>query len=137
MLFNDPLALFTSQSVNRAFLPSADVAVSETDLLLTMDVPGFTADELSIDVQDSVLTIRGERKRPELGDNTTLVLAERAYGSFERRIQVPRGIETDHITASLDNGVLSLLIPKPARMQPKAISITTGSEQRRLETANA
>jgi HSP20 family protein len=62
---------------------------------------------------------------------------ERAFGAFERRIKVPDGVDPDGITASLDNGVLSLIVPKPERLKPKTIAISPGSEQRQLETATA
>lgn len=138
MLFSDPFTLLTGQIARPAgFVPAADIAVSDHDLLLTMDLPGFTSDEVSIDVQDNVLTVRGERKRPELGEKTSMVHLERPYGAFERRITVPSGVDADRITASLDNGVLSLIVPKPERLKPKSVSISTGSERRQLETANA
>lgn len=138
MLFGDPFTLATSQLTRpAAFVPAADVMVSNDDLVLTMDLPGFTSDEVSIDVQDNVLTVRGERKRPELSDGTSFVHVERPMGSFERRITVPKGVDPDRITASLDNGVLSLIVPKPERMKPKAITIGTGTEQKQLEAAGA
>ena len=138
MLFNDPFALLTSQLTRPAvFVPAADVAVSDDDLVLTMDLPGFTVDDVSIEVQDTVLTVRGERKRPEVSDGTSYVHVERPSGAFERRILVPKGVDPDRITASLADGVLSLIVPKPERLKPKAITIGTGNEHKQLETAAA
>jgi HSP20 family protein len=138
MLFTDPFALLTSQLTRPAvFVPAADVAVSDDDLVLTMDLPGFTTDDVSIEVQDTVLTVRGERKRPEISDGTSYVHVERPSGAFERRIEVPKGIDPDRITASLVDGVLSLIVPKPERLKPKAITIGTGGERKQLETAAA
>ena len=138
MLLTDPFAPFFAQ-VPRAttFLAPADVTVSEGDLVLTLDLPGLTADDLSIELVDGVLTVRGERKRPELPDGTSWLHAERAFGAFERRIAVPKGVDPEAIMASMDNGVLSLIVPKPERLKPKTIAIGTGSEQRELETATA
>jgi HSP20 family protein len=138
MLWSDPFAPLMSQLTRpAAFMPAADVAVSGDDLVLTMDVPGLSSEDLSIEVQDTQLVVRGERKRPEVAEGTSYAHAERPFGAFERRIQVPAGIDADHITASLDNGVLSLIVPKPERMKPKTIQIGTGSGQRELETATA
>lgn len=136
MLWNlDPFEPLVSQFARTpAFLPAADVTVGEGDLVLTMDVPGLTHDDLSIELIDGYLVVRGERKRPEVAEGATFAHRERAFGQFERRIKVPDGVDPDAITASLDNGVLSLIVPKPERMKPKAISIGTGSEQRQLET---
>jgi HSP20 family protein len=138
MLWRDPFALMTSQLTRPSSLvPALDVAVSEDDVVLTMDVPGFRSDELSIEVEDRFLTVRGERKRPEASDGTSYVHVERPFGSFERRITVPGGVDLDRITASLHDGVLSLIVPKPERLKPRAITIDGGTAQRQLETATA
>ncbi len=138
MLWRDPFALMTSQLTRPSVLtPPVDVAVSEDDLVLTLDVPGFRSEELSIEVEDRVLTVRGERKRPEASDGTSYVHVERPFGSFERRITVPGGVDTERITASLHDGVLSLIVPKPERLKPKAIAIDGGTQQRQLETTTA
>ena len=131
MLF-DP---FTPLGRTAAFLPPADVTVSEGDLVLTMDLPGLTADDVELELVDGYLMVRGERKRPRVTDGTVFAHSERAFGRFERRIKVPDGVDAEAITASMDNGVLSLLIPKPERLKPKSIAIGTGREQRELATA--
>lgn len=138
MLFSDPFALMTSQLTRpAAFVPAADVTVSDDDLVLTMDLPGFTSEDITIDVQDNVLTVRGERMRPEISDGTSMVHVERAFGAFERRVTIPKGVDPDRITASLDNGVLSLIVPKPEQLKPKSITIGTGTERKQLETTAA
>ena len=138
MLLTDPFAPFFTQVPRAAtFLPPADVTVSEGDLVLTLDLPGLTADDVSIELVDGFLTVRGERKRPEPADGTTWVHSERAFGSFTRRIAVPKGVDADAITASMDNGVLSLIVPKPERLQPKTIQIASSADQKQLEPATA
>ena len=118
-----------------AFVPAADVTLSESDMLLALDVPGLTQDDLSIDLVDGHLVVRGERRLPETFSGSQMTHRERRYGSFERRIRVPEGVEPDSITASLDNGVLSLIVPKPERMKPRSIAIGTGDAGRVLQTA--
>lgn len=120
-----------------AFIPMADVAVSDADLVLTMDVPGLREEDLSIELIDGYLVVRGERKMPEVSDSVSLAHRERSFGRFERRIRMPDGVDPESITANLDHGVLSLIVPKPERMRPKAISIAsgTGSERRELTAA--
>lgn len=112
-----------------AFAPAADVAVSESDVLLTFDVPGMTREDLTIDLVDGYLHLRGERRRPEPMQGARLTHHERPYGRFERRIALPDGIDPAAITASLDNGVLSLIVPKPERMKPRTIEIGGGTRQ--------
>jgi HSP20 family protein len=138
MLFNfDPFEPLVSQVARTPmFVPATDVAVSDGDLVLTMDVPGLTQEDLSIELVGGYLVVRGERKAAETPEKASLTHRERAFGAFERRIKVPDGIDADAITANLDHGVLSLIVPKPERMKPKAITIGTGAraEQRQIET---
>jgi HSP20 family protein len=88
-------------------------------------------------VEDRYLTVRGERRRPQVAQGTSYVHVERPAGAFERRITVPAGVDPDRVTASLHDGVLSLIVPKPERLKPKAIAIDGGTEQRRLEATTA
>ena len=132
----DPFApLFPRVSGAAAFTAPADVTVGESDLVLTMDLPGLTAEDLEIEMLDGDLSVRGERRRPEVGEGKSFVHAERPFGRFERRIKLPDGVDPDSIMARMDNGVLSLIVPKPERLKPRSIAIGTGSEQRELETA--
>lgn len=138
MLFNDPFTPLISQfSRPSAFLPPADVTISESDLVLTLDLPGLTAGDVSIELLGGHLVVRGERRRSESADGATWAHSERAFGRFERRIKVPDGVDADSITANMENGVLSLIVPKPERLKPKTITIGDAGHQRQLETATA
>jgi HSP20 family protein len=119
-----------------AFLPLADVRVTQDDVMVRMDVPGMTADDLEIELQEDVLTIRGERKDPWRGgetDNGTWHRVERAFGRWERSLRLPAGLDPDAIEANLADGVLTMRIPKPEPLKPRRIAITKQAEQRQLE----
>jgi HSP20 family protein len=138
MLFTDPFTPFVNQLTRTAaFTPPVDVTVGDGDMVITMDLPGLTADDLSIDLLDGYLIVRGERKRPEISDGGRIVHTERTFGRFERRIKVPEDVDADRITASMDNGVLSLIAPKPDRMKPKTIPVVSGTARPQLETETA
>jgi len=138
MLWTDLLTpLVTQLNGTAAFVPPADVTVTDGDMVITMDLPGLKAEDLSIELLDGYLIVRGERKRPEVGDGARLSHTERAFGRFERRIRLPEGVDPDSVTASIDDGVLSLIVPKPQRMKPKVVAIDSRTEQRQLETAAA
>ncbi len=137
MLWTDPFAPLTAQRNRAAFLPAADVTVSESDMVLTMDLPGLTAEDLEIELVDGYLAVRGERKRPETVEGSCIAHTERTFGRFERRIKLPDGVDPDKVTASMDHGVLSLIVPKPEKMIPRTITIGSGSDQRQLETTAA
>jgi HSP20 family protein len=137
MLWTDTFTPYSTQFERASFLPAADVTVSDSDLVLTMDVPGLTVDDLEIEVAGSTLSVRGERKPPQLADGTRLARSERTFGRFERQVQLPDGVDPDAVTATIADGVLSLIVPKPQRMIPKTIAIGAGSEQRQLEGSAA
>lgn len=88
-----------------------------------MDLPGLTAPDVSIEIQEGVLTVRGERPAPPTLDGRSYAHRERRFGAFERRLKLPDGVDPDTITASMDHGVLSLLVPKPVRPEPTRIRI--------------
>jgi HSP20 family protein len=134
MLWTAPL--LTQFTRAAPLLPAADLAVGESDLVLTLDLPGLTAEDLSIEVQNNELIVRGERKPREAGDATSYVYAQRPFGAFEHRVQIPNGVDADAITASMQHGVLSLIVPKPEPIKPKKIQIGAKSE-RELEAAPA
>jgi HSP20 family protein len=133
----EPFAPLFARTHGTAFTAPADVTVGDSDLMLTMDLPGLTAEDLEIELVDGYLSVRGERRPPEVGEGKSFVHTERPFGAFERRVKLPDGVDPDSIMARMDNGVLSLIVPKPERLKPRTIAIGTGSEQRELETAGA
>lgn len=138
MLWADPYSQRLSQlRRTAAFAPMADLAVSESDIVLTVDLPGLTPDDLSIDVHDGQLTVRGERKRPQVGAGTSYAYVQRPFGAFEHRVGLPKGVDPAAITASMQDGVLSLIVPVPERLKPQRIAIGSKDEERQLEPATA
>lgn len=139
MLFFDPFRLTSAHLARPAvFAPTADVTASDSDLVLTMDVPGFAEEDLNIELYDGYLIVSGERAVPQAPEGTTFVHTERPYGRFERRIKVPEGVDPEAITANLADGVLSVIVPKPERLRPRKLEITSGGAgQRELEASTA
>jgi HSP20 family protein len=136
MLWADPYSQrFSQLHRTAAFVPMADLAISENDAVLTLDLPGLTPGEVAIDVEDGQLTVRGERKRPQVGDGTSYAYVQRPFGAFEHRIGLPKGVDPDSITASMKDGVLSLIVPKPERLKPQRIAVRSKEEKRQLEPA--
>ncbi len=138
MFWNDPFApVVTQLTRTAAFTPQADLRVGDGHLAVSMDVPGVTAQDLSIEFEDGHLAVRGERRRPELAEGASWLHTERTFGKFERFIKLPDGVDADAIAANLENGVLSVTIPKPQRPEARTIAIGSGAERRELETATA
>ena len=136
MLF-DPFSSVFPSFGRVGFLPPADVTVTDDEIVLTVDVPGLSAHDLELEALDGELVVRGERARPETAEGARWALSERTFGKFERRIRLPADVDPDTIRASVDNGVLSLVIPKPEARKPKTIEIGSGAEKRELEMTAA
>jgi HSP20 family protein len=119
----------------RSYFPAADVVVTDENVKVYMDVPGLAVDDIEIELVDDVLTIRGERAYPyAAGEHGAHVWQrlERGFGKFERTVRLPSGLDPDAIEASIDNGVLTLRLPKPEEHKPRRIEITTGASQQAL-----
>jgi len=114
-----------------ALAPPADVLVDDDGVTVHLDVPGLHADNLEIELENEVLTVRGERPipyQPENGDKTSWRRIERPFGRFERSLRVPRGLDPDAIEATLHDGVLTLRIPKPEQLKSRRIPIAEAAE---------
>ena len=115
---------------SRAGTGSVRVDVSENDkeIRVTADVPGMEEKDIDVELSDNLLTIRGEKvqERDEKKDDYHLV--ERSYGSFERSIPLPGGLEEEKAKANFKNGVLSITVPKSAEAKAnrKQIPISAG-----------
>jgi HSP20 family protein len=117
----------------RSFMPPADVRVTDNEVTVTMDVPGLTADDVSIELDGNALTVSGERTFPEPaegdGDRRAWQRLERRAGKFERVLRVPEGLDPDAISATISDGVLTIHIPMPEARKPRRIEIASGTTQ--------
>jgi HSP20 family protein len=105
------------------WLPALDVWETENDLVLALDLPGVPEDKVSIEVDDSVLTVTGERERTVEDSGDRFFRFERRYGQFSRSVTLPQGIDEAKISAEFKDGVLEIHVPKPEERSPKRIQI--------------
>jgi HSP20 family protein len=129
--------LFTAEGGVSSFVPPADVIATEDGVTVYMDLPGVSGEQVDIELENDMLTIRGERPFPygqDGGRGTRRI--ERGFGRFERTLRVPRGLDPEAVTASLKDGVLTLQIPKPESLKPRKIQVQAEeSSPRELEGA--
>ncbi|HET7274552.1 MAG TPA: Hsp20/alpha crystallin family protein [Longimicrobiaceae bacterium] len=112
--------------------PEADVLEKQNEILVVVEMPGMKKDEISIDLENNILTIGGEKKeeRTEHDERSTWHLSERRYGKFSRSFVLPRDVEQDAISASFEDGVLRVSIPKSEKARRRRIEIgTNGGKQ--------
>jgi HSP20 family protein len=120
---------------SRTFMPTGDLLVGEEDVRLVMDVPGLKAEDLEIELADGLLSVRGERRYPYREDEAhKLNRLERGYGRFERVLRVPKEVEPSALSASIEDGVLTLRIPLPKAKKPHRIEITTPGTMEAIDT---
>lgn len=108
------------------FTPQLDVHETEDEYLVLVDLPGVKSEDVSIELNDQVLTVSGSRVPIETSSSP---LVERPYGSFTRTLTLPKGVDGDAIVANYADGVLELHIPKPVEAKPKRIAIGAGSQK--------
>lgn len=110
-----------------SMLPTMDVAETDKEIEITAELPGLEEKDVQINVADDVLTIRGEKKAEKEEKDKNYRLVERSYGSFERSLELPKGVNLDAIKASIDKGVLKVSVPKPAPAQVKKVEVKTAA----------
>jgi HSP20 family protein len=93
------------------------------------DLPGVNPDSIDLDVERNVVTVKAER--PQRASDTELIAAERPRGVFSRQLILGDNLDTEHIAASYDSGVLTLQIPVAEKAKPRKISVTSKGEDRR------
>ena len=104
-------------------MPSMDVAETDKEIEITAELPGLEEKDVQVNVADNVLTIKGEKKSEKEQKDKNYRMFERSYGSFSRTLELPGGINPDDIKASLSNGVLKVIVPKPAPAQVKKVEV--------------
>lgn len=117
--------LFEDLGVGPVLTPPADIYESGSELVVELDVPGFDEKELKVAVSDHMLTITGERTEESTTTEKAFRRRERLEARFERRFQLPTEADTEHVTAEVAKGVLTLHVPKTAAPKPRTIEIGT------------
>jgi HSP20 family protein len=97
------------------------------------DLPGIDLESIDLDVERNVVTVKAER--PTRASDAELIAAERPRGIFSRQLVLGDNLDTEHITASYDAGVLTLQIPVAEQAKPRKISITSNGEDRQAINA--
>jgi HSP20 family protein len=93
------------------------------EFVVAFDLPGVDRDAIDIDVERNVLTVRAERRPLALGDQASAQMSERPLGVFARQLFLGDSLDTEHIDAVYENGVLVLRIPIAERAKPRRIAV--------------
>lgn len=112
----------------RRWLPPLDLEETGDELVLSVDLPGLSEEDVAIEVKDDVLTISGKREQKKESGNGDYHRVERSYGTFVRSLSLPAGVDREAIIAHFDRGVLEVHIPKPEQRKPHRIEISAESK---------
>lgn len=108
----------------RPMVPALDVVEEENRYVVRADLPGLSTDDIEITYQDSILTLKGEKKEAQESRAGRVYCRERFSGKFARNLQLPEKIDVERIEASFREGVLELVLPFTPEAQPKRIQIS-------------
>ncbi len=107
----------------RTYRLPVDVYSTEEAVVITAAVPGLEPEDIRISLEDDVLTIEGEAKRPA-EEGVTYIIRERAgEGRFHRRLRLNVPVDVEHIEAVFHNGMLTLTLPKAPEARPQTIPV--------------
>ena len=112
-----------SQLTTAAFVPAVDVYEDEKKVVLKLEVPGIEEKDLDVSVENNTLTVKGERKFEAEEKEENFHRIERRYGSFYRAFTLPSTVDTEHVQANYNAGVLKLELLKKPEAQSKQIKI--------------
>jgi HSP20 family protein len=110
-------------SMAPALLPRTDLAESESEVTVTMDLPGVDPDNIEINISGDLLTVRAHKHRQKEEKRGSYHYVERAWGDFQRSIALPSTVDPDRASATYKDGVLTITIPKHTHVQPRKITV--------------
>jgi HSP20 family protein len=117
----------------RRWVPPMDLVENDDEFVLRADLPGLSEGDVSIELEDRVLTVSGQRKAEHEDRREGYYRVERAFGTFSRALTLPEGVDPDAIQASFDRGVLEVRIPKPEERKPRKVAINVGEGRQTIE----
>lgn len=102
-----------------SWMPRIETYRKDNEYVVRLDLPGVNPDEVEVQAEGNLLTIRGERKT----ETKNADYQETYYGKFERSVTLPQGVEADKISAQYQHGVLEVRVPLPAQLMGRKIPI--------------
>ncbi len=109
-----------------AWIPAVDIYETKESIVLNVELPGVTKDDISLEVKDSTLTIRGEKKLEKDVKEENFHRMERTYGAFTRAFTLPSTVQQDKVKAKFRDGILEIHLPKAEEAKPKQIKVDVG-----------
>jgi HSP20 family protein len=122
------------RTADRQWFPTADVSETADFLTLRLEVPGMATEDIKIGVENNKLTVRGEKKHETKTEDETFYRSERSYGAFERAFSLPGHVNNEDVHAKLEDGVLTIRLPRREEAKSREIAIEGGSSTKEIES---
>lgn len=110
-------------AASRAWMPRVDVQETEKEYVITASLPGVKKEDVKVRFENRVLTISGERRAEKEEKDKGWLRRETQYGSFERSFAVPEGVHPEEVKAKHKDGLLTLVLPKPAQAKSRGLDV--------------
>lgn len=109
--------------VQGAWIPAVDIFETNEAIVLKAELPGKTAQDISVEVKDNTLTLKGEKKFEKEVKEENYHRVERSYGSFQRAFTLPGTIHQEKVKAKFKDGILEITLPKVEEAKPKQVKV--------------
>jgi HSP20 family protein len=116
-IFDEP------ETSQHSWYPALDLAEQDDRLLVTVELPGMETQDIDLNLQGDLLTIKGERKLEKEESNRRYHRREQAYGSFTRSLRLPCAVNGEKVKANMKNGVMTITLPKAAEHVGRRIAV--------------
>ena len=125
-MFEDSLSRFRmpeEATMPTFWSPSVDIYETDENIVLKAELPGVDKKEVSVEVKDSTLILKGERKREKEVKEENYHRVERSFGTFMRSFSLPVNVKQDQVKAKFRDGVLEVTLPKAEEAKPKQVKV--------------
>lgn len=126
-----------SQAYRSGFAPPVDIFEDKDAFHLKVELPGMKTEDVHVNVENGVLTVRGERKMEREDKREGYHRVECSYGSFSRSFSLPKTVDGDHLEAEMHDGILAIRIPKQPAPEPKRVPIKQGTAPKQIQSGKA
>ncbi len=122
-LFDTMLGRYPRERAEGLWSPLVDVEETKDNIIARVELPGMKKDEIKVTLINNMLTVSGERKHASEEKGKTYYRIERAYGKFQRTVELPTEVVAEKAKATYKDGILELVIPKSEKAKEKEIAI--------------
>jgi HSP20 family protein len=112
-----------SSAATSDWVPAVDIKETEDSFVIIADIPGVKPEDIEVQMDNGVLTIKGEKQTENKEEHDDFKRVERSYGSFYRRFSLPDTADSESVSAKSDHGVLEITVAKQEKTQPRKIAV--------------